>query len=392
MREMLKSNRRLFVYLIVSNFLLFFGFRVWQAMFNNFAVETIGIGPAAIGGVQALREVPGLMGFLIGFLALVLSEVRIMALSVVLLGADMMLTGQATSVPFLLFSTLVMGVGFHFFVPSNEAVVLMTVDRSSAPKALGQLRSLGAIAAVAATGAVFLLAGRLGYRTLFMGVGGAVILGGLFLLPFEKGKEGLPRRRRVVFRRRYWLYYTLAFLVGSRRHIFMTFAVFLLVKKHGISVETTALLFLVSSLINTYAYQYVGRLVGRLGERLMLSVGFAALIVVFLGYAYVSLLPVLYGLFVIDNIVFGFNLATATYLQKIAVSQEELTSNLSLGQTINHIAAVVVPVVGGTVWVLFGSQGPFLIGVGIAVVSLLLAQFIRTPAEPLSITVPTQTE
>lgn len=392
MREMLKSNRRLFVYLVASNFLLFFGYRVWEAMFNNFAVETIGIGPAAIGWVQALRELPGLMGFLLGFLALFLSEVRVMALSVILLGVGMMLTGQAASVPFLLVSTVVMSVGFHLFYPSNNAVVLMVVDKENAPKALGQLRSLGAIAALVATGIVFLLAGRLGYRTLFMAVGGVVILGGLLLLPFEKGKDGLPLRRRVVFRRRYWLYYTIAFLMGSRRHIFTTFAIFLLVKEHGISVETTALLFLANSLINIFAYQYVGKLVGRLGERLMLSIGFATLIPVFLGYAYVTSLPALFALFVIDNIIFGFNLATATYLQKIAVSQEELTSNLSLEQTINHIAAIVVPVVGGTVWALFGSQAPFLIGVGIAVVSLLLAQFIRTSAEPVSITVPTRTE
>ncbi len=392
MREMLKSNRRLFVYLVVSNFVLYFGFRVWQATFNNFAVETIGIGPAAIGGVQALREVPGLMGFLIGFFALFLSETRMMALSIILLGVGMMLTGQATSVPFLLFSTLVMSVGFHVFYPSNNAVVLMIVDKARAPKALGQLRSLGALAALVATGIVFLLAGRLGYRTLFMAVGAVVIFGGLFLLPFEKGREGLPQRRRVIFRRRYWLYYTLAFLMGSRRHIFTTFAIFLLVKKYGISVETTALLFLVNSLINTYAYQYVGKLVGRLGERLMLSIGFATLIPVFLGYAYVTILPALFALFVIDNIIFGFNLATATYLQKITVSQEELTSNLSLEQTINHIAAVILPVVGGTVWVLFGSQAPFLVGVGVAVVSLILAQFIRTPAEPVPITVPSQPE
>jgi len=86
MSEMIKDNRRILIYLIVSNFMLFFGFRVWQAMFNNFAVEEIGIGPASVGWVQSLREVPGLMGFLLGFLALFLSEVRIMALSVVLLG------------------------------------------------------------------------------------------------------------------------------------------------------------------------------------------------------------------------------------------------------------------------------------------------------------------
>ena len=74
-------KRHTFWYLITSNFLLIFGFRIWQTMINNFAVEEIGIGPAAIGLMQALREVPGLQGFLVGFVALFLSEVRIMALS-----------------------------------------------------------------------------------------------------------------------------------------------------------------------------------------------------------------------------------------------------------------------------------------------------------------------
>ena len=59
MRELLQSNRRMLVYLVVSNFLLYFGFRIWQTMFNNFAVEVIGVGPSGIGWVQALREVPG---------------------------------------------------------------------------------------------------------------------------------------------------------------------------------------------------------------------------------------------------------------------------------------------------------------------------------------------
>ena len=37
-REMLEKNRRMLVYLVASNFLLYFGFRVWQTLFNNFAV------------------------------------------------------------------------------------------------------------------------------------------------------------------------------------------------------------------------------------------------------------------------------------------------------------------------------------------------------------------
>jgi len=82
-------------------------------------------------------------------------------------------------------------------------------------------------------------------------------------------------------------------------------------------------------------------------------------------------------LYVVDNVLFGFNLAIPTYLQKIAVSSEELTANMSLQETINHISAVAVPLVGSAVWVMFGSQAPFLIGVGIAAISLLLAQFMR---------------
>jgi predicted MFS family arabinose efflux permease len=171
--------------------------------------------------------------------------------------------------------------------------------------------------------------------------------------------------------------------MGSRRHIFTTFAIFLLVREYGISVQTTATLFLVNSIVNVYALQLVGRLVGQLGERFMLSIAFGTLALVFLGYAYVTYLPVLFLLFVIDNIMFGFNLALATYFQKIAVTQEEITSNLSVEQTINHIAAIIVPVVGGTVWELFGLQAPFLVGVGIVLVSLVLVQAIRTPAEPV---------
>jgi predicted MFS family arabinose efflux permease len=226
------------------------------------------------------------------------------------------------------------------------------------------------------------------YPTLFLVVGAAVAVGGLLLLPLRNMQSGLPSRRRVILRRQYWLYYALSFLMGSRRHIFTTFAIFLLVRDYGISVQTTAALFLVNSLVNVYALQLVGKLVGRLGERLMLSIAFGILALVFLGYAYVTYLPLLFVFFVIDNIMFGVNLALPTYFQKIAVTPEEITTNVSVEQTINHVAAIVVPVIGGTVWELFGSTVPFLVGVGIVLVSLVLTQAMRTPAEPVAAMAP----
>ncbi len=381
MRALLKQNRKLFLYLITANLLLAFGQRIWEAVFNNFAVESIGVGPEAIGWIQSAREVPGLLAIGVAFLALVLSEFRIMAFSVILLGTGIVLTGMATTVPMLIVATMVMSFGFHFFGPGSSSVLLMSVPKEDAPKALGALQSISASAAVAATVSVYLLATRIGYRPLFLAVGLLVIVGGLVLLPMGRSGSVLPARRRIRLRRRYWVFYTLAFLMGSRRHIFTTFAPFLLVRDFGVAVQVMAVLYLANGLINTYAYQFVGKLVARFGERTVLTLAFIALVPVFLGYAYVALLPLLYALFVIDNVLFGVNLALTTYLQKMAVSPEEITANLSAQQTINHISAVIVPVVGGTVWAVFGSEAPFLFGVGIAVASLIIAQFVR-PGRP----------
>jgi predicted MFS family arabinose efflux permease len=132
----------------------------------------------------------------------------------------------------------------------------------------------------------------------------------------------------------------------------------------------------VNNLIGTFFYQQIGRLIVRFGERLTLSVNFLLLIFVFLGYAYVPSLPILFALFIADQMLFGFRIALQSYFQKIAVRPEEITPNLSLGQTINHIAAVIIPLVGGVVWAAVGSRYTFLVGVGIVTLALIVTQWM----------------
>ena len=378
MKALYHRNKHLVLFLLIANLLHTFGHSVWRAMFNNFAVERLAVEADAIGWIQSVRELPGLLAFAVAFLALIFKEMRIMAVSLICLGTGIVLTGQASSFSMLLAATLVMSLGFHYFNPGNSGLILMSIGQDEAPRVMGQLKSLGAIAAVLATAAVYFLVDRLGFETMFTAVGLGVVVGGCILFVVGRGGHNLPVRRRVRLRKKYSLFYVLTFLMGSRRHIFTTFAPFLLVKAYGVDVKVMALLLLANSLLNIYVFQKVGKLVTRFGERAVLSFAFAALIPIFLGYAYVGVLPVLFMLFVLDNVLFGFNLAMPTYLQKIAVSPEELTANMSLQETINHISAVVVPVAGGTIWVVFGARAPFLAGVGIAVLSLVLAQFIRT--------------
>ncbi|MFQ6014310.1 MAG: MFS transporter [Anaerolineae bacterium] len=377
----MENRRDIYKALLLTNFLLFFGFNLWRAIFNNFAVEELGVQANQIGLIQSLREIPGLIGFSVGFLALFLAEINILGLSVMLLGAGLAATGWAYDFASLILGTLVMSVGFHFFFSSSSSVVLMLATKDESPKVLGRLRSIGSFAAVVATIMVFLIVEPLGYRGLLYLAGGVTFLGGLVTFLRSPKSLGVSFEQRIIFRRRYMLYYVLTFLMGSRRHIFTTFAIFLLVSVHGISAQQTAILFLVNSLLTTYAYQQLGRLVSRFGERRILTVNFILLALVFLGYAYISYLPILYLLFVIDNILFGLSITLSTYFQKIA-TPEEITSNISMAQTINHVAALFVPAAGGVIWTLYGPQATFLAGVAIVLISLVLTQRMPLKEEP----------
>jgi MFS family permease len=389
-----KDTKRLFYILAVANFFLFFGFNVWRALFNNFAVEEIGVSATQIGLLQSLREFPGLMGFVLGFLVLWLSEMRVLGLSVLLMGLGLVLTGWADSLGFLILGSMVMSIGFHFFYPSNNSVVLMGASKEETPKVLGGLRSVSSIAAVIGTAIVWafvdgkqigpLTIPAWGYRTTLYVAGGVVIVGSLLALRngFGHHMQVHRRKRKVVFRRDYWLYYPLTFLMGIRRHIFTTFAIFMLVQIYRIPVSWTAALLLTNSLVSAFSSPLLGWLVARLGERRVLTANFVGLVGVFLGYAYVSYLPMLFALFILDHIFFGFNLAIDSYFQKIAHSPQEITSNVSMAQTINHVSALVVPVLGGILWEQISPSAPFLAGVVVALISLVLVQFIRT--EPVS--------
>ena len=271
------------------------GYRIWESTFNNFAVEEIGVNAAQMGLIHAIREVPGLLGFLAGFLALALTEFRLAHLSLALMGVGILLTAQVHGFPALVAAALLMSTGFHFFfMPANSSLVLMTVGQEEAPRILGRLNSLSAAASVMGTLLIFGTLGRWGYRNLFQLAGAAVIACALFLLFFRTPPASARRERRPApLRRRYWLYYTLQVLFGSRRHIFTTFAVYLLVREYQVSAQVITLLYLLNSLMGTYLNQAFGKVVARFGERSVLTVNFALLALIFMGYLWIPQMPAL---------------------------------------------------------------------------------------------------
>ncbi len=123
----------------------------------------------------------------------------------------------------------------------------------------------------------------------------------------------------------------------------------------------------------------IGRLIGRWGERRALIFEYIGLIIIFVSYAFVEDAYVAGGLYVLDHFFFALAIAIKTYFQKIA-DPADIASTAAVGFTINHIAAVCIPVIFGIIW-LRSPAIVFLAGAAMAAISLLLSMLVpRHPA------------
>ncbi len=350
---------------------IFFG--VLMSLFYNFVVERLGIEPHELGGLEALREVPGFLNVL--FLAAMIrfAPPIVGAVSMGIMGLGIMAYAAADSVVWLAIYSLVASIGFHCWIPLEQAMALAFSPEGNKGRWLGQLRSVNSFAWLATIGICNLVFTHLGYEGLFVMSGVATILGGIAVFFADKKKP--EAQKGFVLRRRYKLYYMLNFLQGLRKQVFITFAIYALVKVHGMPIETTLKLVFVNQLLITVTATWMGKLVDHYGERIMLSLSYAGLAIVFFGYATIHHRPTLYVLYCIDNLIFFGGIALTTYLHKIA-PEEDLKPTLSMGVTMNHMAAVAAPLVGGFAWRLFGYEVIFLAGSALAVLSLIVSQWV----------------
>ena len=357
------------------------GLQGYSILFNNYAVEVIKLDGNGVGLIQSIREVPGLLALLAVFVMLIIKEHRLAALSIALLGIGTGITGLLPSFTGLAFTTLVMSFGFHYYETTNQSLTLQYFSKGVSPLVFGRLRSLAAASSIASGVLIWGLGMFLDYRGTFLVVGGLVFLAGVWgMLQDPTHADVPPQRQRMVLKRKYLLYYILTFLSGARRQIFMVFSIFLLVKMFHFSVREMTLLFIINNTVAWILNPLIGKAIIRFGERWISSIEYGGVILIFLVYAYTDSRIMAASMYILDNILYNFSVAIRTYFQKIG-DPRDVSSSMAVGFTINHIAAVFLPALGGYFWMI-SYRIPFLAGAALGVVSLLAAQFMRSHHEP----------
>jgi len=366
----------MYLYLVILTICSTMGLQAWTTLFNNFAVEVAGLDGDRIGMIQSVREIPGFLALLAVFVILVIREHRLSVLSILLLGCGLAVTGFFPSFAGLLVTTLVMSFGFHYYETTNMSLTLQYFKPNESPWVFGKLRSLAAASSIGIGLVIYVLAPVLDFTELYLIIGGVIVAGALWGLAQDPTDRSLvPQRKRMILRKRYFLFYFLTFMAGARRQIFIVFSVLLMVQKFGYAVQEITLLFVINNTVNYFLSPLIGRSIIRFGERKVLSLEYGSLILVFLGYALTDSKWVVAALYILDHVFFNFAIAIRTYFQKIG-DPRDIAPTMAVGFTINHIAAVFLPAIGGLLWI-FDYRIPFIAGAGMALVSLAATQFIR---------------
>ena len=362
-------------------------FFTWYALLNNFVKEAADFDGADLGLLHTIREIPGFMA--IGVIAIIIfmREQVLGLVSLVLLGVATAITAQFPHLTGILVLTFLSSVGFHYYETVNQSLQLQWLPKDRAPQIMGWLLAVGSAATFCVYFVILILWEPLNltYNIVFM-VGGLLTAAmAIFaLLAYPQFEAPHPQIKKMVLRKRYWLYYALQFMAGARRQIFMVFAGFMMVEKFGFQVYEVAGLYLINLVINMMVAPFLGKIVARFGERNALVFEYIGLVCVFLAYAGVYFYDwafwVAAALYIIDHVFFGLALALKTYFQKIG-DPGDMAPTAAVAFTINHIAAVFLPVLLGLLW-LVSPAAVFLLAAAMAATSLALATLIPRHPKP----------
>ena len=206
------------------------GLQGWRTLYNNFAVDVVGLDGYHVGVIQSVRELPGFLALCAIFVLMLIREHHLSAISVIMMGLGIAVTGFFPSYTGLIITTLIMSFGFHYYETTNQSLVLQNFDQGESPQVLGKQRSIMSLVCILMGISVFVFSYKLSYKAMFGVIGSLVAAVGIWGLFFKHpDKESHVQHKKMILRKKYSLFYLLTFLSGARRQIFMVFSVFLLV-------------------------------------------------------------------------------------------------------------------------------------------------------------------
>ena len=332
--------------------------------------------------LEPIREMPGLlMMFIIAALSFLtlgrMGAVAMLTRAGGLLALAFFVDGFN---PAFLSLMVVISLGDHIFMPLRNSIGITVARNGREGSVIGMMDATGMVLYLAAsTPILFFFSGKeIGdYRLLFYLAAGAAVMAGVALFGMRTRKTGeVAPKARLVFHKKFWLYYLISFISGLRKQIFLVFAPWMLVKTFSQPLQAMTLLNIIGAITIFFFNPFMGHLIDKHGERKLLVGGGIVATCVYVAYAFLCtqspengvIVFILFALSYTDRLSQSTLMGRDVFVKHTAASPDEIMPTLSAGVSMDHIASVISPMLGGLIWTTLGAQWVFVAGAVIAVV------------------------
>lgn len=347
---------------------------LYKGVIDNYLAEVVGMSGFDKGVSEFFRELPGLLLVFILAVLYTFSAERIYRI-----GAVFMLVGMAAQavVPasrvMVILCIFVYSLGDHMQLGMRNTLSLQYSRKGCGGEALGMqnaVQQIGTLAGYLVIIATFFLlknSYRL-YRAVF--AVSACIIGLSFMACLRMTDESASdaNKRRFYFRRKYSKYYMLEVFYGARKQVFFTFGPYVLVLFYSANAMVISALFALSAVCSFFASPLVGKIIDRLGYKIVMVSDTLILVIVcfFYGFAH-HIFPrdiafvVCCVNYILDSVISLASMASNVYVQDISDSPEEVRATISTGVSVNHLITILIALFGGWIWETLGIETLFIL-------------------------------
>ena len=379
-----------FRYFLLCLLITGLSYGLYKGMLDNYLAEVVKMGEMDRGVTEFFRELPGIaLVFILAVFYMLSAETLFKVGAVIMLvGMGMHALLPASKVLATL-AICIYSLGEHIQLGMKNTLSLQYAKPGRGGSAQGIQNSVSQIGTLAGylviVAAFSLMPDKAPYK-LFFGL--AAVLAAVSLLcslRISGNSRSDPNKRRFYFHRKYHKYYMLEMFYGARKQVFFTFGPYVLILFYGANAAMISLLFAVSAVACFFAAPTVGRIIDRVGYKVVMVTDTLILVIVcfFYGFAHhifpkdIAFLVCCVN-YVLDAIISLASMASNVYVQDLADNADETKATISTGVSINHVITIFIALFGGWIWEALGIETLFMVSAVLGLCNSAYAATIKT--------------
>ena len=346
---------------------------LYKGMLDNFLAEVVGMGEMDRGVTEFFRELPGIMlVFILAAFYMLSAETLYKA------GAIIMLVGMAMHAvlpPTKVLATLAIcmySLGEHIQLGMKNTISLKYAKDGHGGAALGVQSATSQIGTLVGYFVVViafsLFAKEQPYSIFFIAAAVLAGVSAVCTMRISGKSETDQNKRRFYFHKKYKKYYMLEMFYGARKQVFLTFGPYVLILFYGANAATISLLFAISAVVGFLASPLVGRIIDKVGYKVVMVTDTLVLVIVcfFYGFAHHMFAKDIAFIvccvnYVLDSVISLASMASNLYVQDLADNSDEVKATISTGVSINHVITIFIALFGGWIWHTLGIELLFIL-------------------------------